>query len=104
MRHTLVLTILAGAVYAAVTAANQVDGLRTRMERAQGYLQADTDIEKDAALYPEKFRLKFSDPASIEALDALRKEIERLAPRWSFPAGPHDGRIEGFVRKGVADW
>ncbi|MEO7650774.1 MAG: hypothetical protein ABIZ80_09925 [Bryobacteraceae bacterium] len=74
------------------------------MENAEGYLQADTLVEKDAALFPEKFRQKFSDPESLQALAALQKEMERLAPRWTFPAGPHDARLEGFARVGVDKW
>ena len=71
------------------------------MEAAEGYLQADTVVEKDAALFPEKFRTKFPDPESAQALASLQVEIERLAPRWKFPDGPHDARIEGFARSGV---
>ena len=104
MRQTLLLTILAAAVYAAGFAASQVEKLISRMEAAEGYLQADTTVEQDAALYPEKFKQKFPDAESTKALAALHKEMERLAPRWTFPDGPHDARLEGFARKGVDDW
>ena len=30
--------------------------------------------------------------------------MERLAPRWTFPDGPHDARLEGFALKGVGAW
>ncbi len=104
MSKTFLTLFVAGAIYAAGFAAGQVAKLKSRMEAAEGFLQADTVVEKDAALYPEKFKQKFSDPESLAALAELRKEIERLAPRWSFPEGPHDARIEGFARKGVGDW
>jgi hypothetical protein len=104
MKHTLLLTLVAGALFGAGFAAKQVEKLQARMAAADGFLQADTTVEKDAALYPEKFKQKFSDPESLAALASLQKEIARLAPQWSFPDGPHDARIEGFARKGVDDW
>lgn len=104
MKQTLLIWILAGALLAAGFAAAQVEKLKNRMEAAEGFIPADTTVEKDAALYPEKFKQKFPDAESLQALAALQAEMERLAPRWKFPEGPHDGRIEGFARKGVDDW
>ena len=122
MKLTLVVVILAAAISTAPQAfsqqrerpvrgnrqggfaASQVEKLMGRMEAADGYLRADTLVEKDAALFPEKFRTKFPDPESIQALTALQAEIDRLAPRWTFPAGPHDARIEGSARAGVDNW
>lgn len=104
MRKTLQIALLAGSLYAAGFAAKQVEKLQARMEAAEGFIPADTTVEKDAALYPEKFKQKFSDPESLAALASLQKEMERLAPRWNFPDGPHDARIEAFARKGVDDW
>jgi hypothetical protein len=104
MNRLILIPVLAAAVYAAGFAASQLEKLKNRMEAAEGYLQADTTVEKDAALYPEKFKQRFPDPESLQALSALQKEMERLAPRWKFPDGTHDARIEGFARKGVDDW
>ncbi len=74
------------------------------MESNEGFLRADTLVEQDAALHPAKFREQFSDPESLKALNELQLEIERLAPRWKFPDGPHDARLEGFARVGVDKW
>jgi len=104
MKQTILLTLLAGAIYAAGFAASQVEKLISRMEAADGFLQADTTVEQAAALYPEKFIQRFPDAESGQALEALRKEIDRLAPRWSFPAGPFDARLDGFARTGVDKW
>ncbi len=104
MRKSLFAIIAAGTLFGVGFAASQVERLTKRLEAAEGYLQADTVVEKDAALYPEKFKQKFPDAESQAAYAAMRKEIERLAPRWKFPDGPHDARIEGFARKGVGDW
>ncbi|MBM3765424.1 MAG: hypothetical protein FJW32_08530 [Acidobacteria bacterium] len=104
MRPLILAPITVGVLCAAGFAASQVERLISRMEAAEGFLQADTTVEKDAALYPEKFKKNFPDAESLNALAALHKEMERLAPRWSFPDGPHDTRLEAFARKGVADW
>jgi hypothetical protein len=61
MKHTLLLTLVAGALFGAGFAAKQVEKLQARMAAADGFLQADTTVEKDAALYPEKFKQKISD-------------------------------------------
>ncbi|MBL8240610.1 MAG: hypothetical protein JNM66_24540 [Bryobacterales bacterium] len=104
MNRLIFIPVLAASLYAAGFAAKQVEKLRSRMESADGFIPADTTVEKEAALYPGKFKQKFSDPESLQALAGLQKEMERLAPRWKFPDGPHDARIEGFARKGVDDW
>ena len=57
------------------SAANQVEKLRSQMESNDGFLRADTLVEQDAALHPDKFKQRFSDAESLKALAALQEEI-----------------------------
>lgn len=104
MKQFLVLTAFCAAVYADSNSAAQVDRLRRGLAKTSGFLHASTAIEKQAALFPEGFKMKYRDAQSQRAIAQLQREIARLAPRWRFPDGPHDERLEAFARASVDKW
>ncbi len=48
-----------------------------------------------------KLKERFSEPGLAAALARLTQEEERLAPRWTFPTGARDARLEGFAVNGL---
>ena len=85
-------------------ASSQIDTLIPKIEQREGYIPADTTVEQEATFDRAKLLMRFADPSTSAALDRLQKEIDRLAPRWSFPKGTKDGRLDGFVRIVVERW
>ena len=85
-------------------AATQIDKLIPKIEQREGFIPADTTVEKEAIFDRAKLLSRFPDPSTSSALDRLQKEIDRLAPRWSFPKGSKDPRLDGFVRIVVERW
>lgn len=86
------------------SASPEIDKLIPRIEQHGGFIPADTTIEKEAVFYRAKLLNRFPDPSTSEALERLQKEIDRLAPLWSFPTGAKDARLDGFARIGVDRW
>ncbi|MCX6608122.1 MAG: hypothetical protein NTV52_31660 [Acidobacteria bacterium] len=85
-------------------AATQIDKLISKIEQREGFIPADTTVEKEAIFDRAKLLSRFPDPSTSSALDRLQKEIDLLAPRWSFPKGSKDARLDGFVRIVVERW
>ena len=86
-------------------ASSQINNLIPQLERRNGYIPADTTVEREAIFDREKLLNKFPDPSTGAALIRLQSEIDRLAPRWSFPKGTtKDARLDGFVRIVVERW
>lgn len=85
-------------------AVDQIDRLIAKIESHEGFVPADTTVEKDATFNRAKLKASFPEPGLDDALARLTQEEERLAPRWTFPSGARDARLEAFAVKGLENW
>lgn len=100
--------------------ADEVIKLKNQLESREGFLTTDLTpirralFDREAMVQEAATRHKaLLDAAGVKdtsgllgalqpSIDALMVEVDRLAPRWKFPAGnPRDTAIEGYGRRGV---
>ena len=100
---------------------NEIAKLKDQLEANEGFLTTDVTpvrralFDRDALVKEAAGRHQaLLDAAGVKdasgvlgtlqpSIDSLMAEVDRLAPRWKFPAGnPHDAALEAFGRRGVA--
>lgn len=101
--------------------ANEIVKLKQGLESREGFLTTDLTpirralFDREAMIQEAATRHKallevagVKDTSGVlgalqPSIDSLMAEVDRLAPRWKFPAGnPRDAAIEGYGRRAVA--
>jgi len=101
--------------------ANEIGKLKEQLESREGFLTTDLTpirralFDREAMIQEAATRHKaLLEAAGVKdtsgvlgalqpSIDSLMAEVDRLAPRWKFPAGsPRDAAIEGYGRSAVA--
>jgi hypothetical protein len=100
---------------------NEIAKLKDQLESNEGFLTTDVTpvrralFDREALVQEAASRHQaLLDAAGVKdtsgvlgalqpSIDSLMAEVDRLAPRWKFPAGnPRDAAIEGYGRRAVA--